>query len=309
MIILYLFATYLIMGALMSLGNPENKGAKVYEFPIDLTESEKELVRPFFSNVNRHIFALTNLPEVVMGTLFSRYSRSDKTIRRLLLDEFLPNKDIFAAIRDATPVQGPTDAIDIKRAENFYERILVGYGDDSVAELAGAHVACEFVSSMAGDMLTDSRIGLSPLEKSARYVLFDKKVNGKYLWYRNKRIMGSKFAESYEQMMDELFDNYVKWLPQVTSYVKEVTPRAEDTTERAYENATKAKACDILKNMLPASRLTNVGLFGNGRAYEYLLSKLYSSELPEAVEIATAMHGELEKVLPAFVRGPNLRTT
>ncbi|MGD0729327.1 MAG: FAD-dependent thymidylate synthase [Candidatus Micrarchaeaceae archaeon] len=271
-------------------------------FTDQFTDSEKEIMKPFFSNMEKDVFVLTNLPDVIKGTLFSRYSRSDKSARRLLLDEFITEKDVLEAIGTRAPASNVDSVLAIKKAEDFYQRILVGYGDDSVAELAGEHIACENVSSLAGDILTDSRIGISPLEKSARYVLFDKKVNGKYVWYREPKIMESKHESLYSNAMDNLFDNYVEWMPKVIEYIKEAEPKQDDATDRAYNSAIRAKACDILKNMLPASRLTNVGLFGNGRAFEYLLNKLYSSGLGEGQELATSIHTELTKTLPAFVK-------
>ncbi|MDE1851427.1 MAG: FAD-dependent thymidylate synthase [Candidatus Micrarchaeota archaeon] len=275
-------------------------------FPVDLTEKERELASPFFTNVDRNIFGLINLPEVIKGTLFSRYSRSDKSARKLLLDEFMPNKDVADVIQTNMPGKGLDSIVATQKAEDFYQRVLVGYGDDSVAELAGAHVACENISSLAGDLLTDSRIGLSYLEKSARYMPFDKKVNGMYMWYRDPKIMDSKFAEPYSSTMDKIFDLYGKWIPVLISYIKEANPKTDDTTDRAYESATRAKALDVLKNMLPAGRLTNVGLFGNGRAYEYLLTKLYSSGIAEGVDIANRLHEELRKMMPAFVKRSQL---
>ena len=264
------------------------------------SDSEAHTLTPFFSNMDRNVFVLLNLPEVIKGTLFSRYSRSDKSARKLLLDEFIPNKDILNIIQAET--KSLDSALAVSKAEDFYQRVLVGYGDDSVAELAGAHIACENVSSLAGDYLTDSRIGLSYLEKSARYIPFDKMVNGKYLWYRDQKLMESKFGDMYEKAMDNTFELYSKWLPQVISYIKEVTPKTAESTDRAYESAVRAKACDVLKNMLTAGRLTNVGIFGNGRAFEYLISKLYSCDLPEANRLAQEMHAELSHVIPAFVR-------
>jgi thymidylate synthase ThyX len=273
-----------------------------YTFPVDIAENEKELVSPFFTNMDKHVFALTNLPEVIKGALFSRYSRSDKSVRRLLLDEFMSNKDISDIIKSNTGSRHLEDALSVSRAEEFYQRVLVGFGDDSVAELAGAHIACENVSSIACEALEDSRVGISPLEKSARYLLFDKKVDGKYLWYRDPGLMHSTLGSLYEETMNMIFDLYCEWIPIVMSYVREASPIAEGVTPRAYESATQAKTCDILKNMLPAGRLTNVGIFGNGRAFEYLLTKLYSDELPECNVLAKDIHEELSKVMPAFVK-------
>ncbi len=263
------------------------------------SESETKIIAPYFTNLDKNIFVLKDLPEVIMGTLFSRYSRSDKSVRRLLLDEFISNKDIFAFDGQQTAT---TSVLAKEKADQFYERVLVGYGDDSVAELAGTHIACEGVSSLVGDYLTDSRIGISPLEKSARYVLFDKKVNGKYLWYREPKIMESRYGADYERLMDKIFDLYSSWIPIAMNYVKQVTPRDPTATDRAFDSACRAKACDLLKNMFTSSRLTNVGLFGNGRAFEYLITKLYSSGLSEAALVGKDIHTELAKVLPSFVK-------
>ncbi len=271
-------------------------------FKENLSEKEKEIIRPYFSSLEKNTFVLTNLPEVIKGTLFSRYSRSDKGARRLLLDEFITNKEIADVIGAGSPINHANASLAINKAEDFYQRVLVGYGDDSVAELAGVHLACENISSLAADMLTDSRIGISPLEKSARYILFDKKVDGKYLWYRSKAILSSRHSQLYEETMELLFSSYSKWLPIVQAHVKSVTPKDPTATDRAYESATRAKACDILKNLLPAGRLTNVGLYGNGRAFEYLLTKLHSSNLTEAQLLAEEIHEELAKVIPAFVK-------
>jgi len=106
------------------------------------TEEEKRLLAPFVSNMDRPIFVLRNLPEVVKGALFSRYSRSTKSLRRTLLDEFIKNKDIGFDTKSAAS-GGFEGAIATEKAEQFYDRVLLGYGDDSVAELAGAHIALD----------------------------------------------------------------------------------------------------------------------------------------------------------------------
>jgi thymidylate synthase ThyX len=273
-----------------------------YSFPIDLNEREQEIVKPFFTNQDKHIFGLINLPEVVKGTLFSRYSRSEKSARRLLLDEFIPNKEVMEVIEANAPHKGLESALAVNKAEEFYQRVLVGYGDDSVAELASGHLACENISSLGADLITDSRIGFAFLEKSARYIPFDKQVGGKWLWYREPNLMESKFGDEYERTSNKIFELYSKWLPQAISYIKEVTPKDADATDRAYNSAVRAKACDILKNMLTAGRLTNLGLMGNGRAYEYLITKLYSSEVPEGQRLAKQIHEEMAKVMPSFVK-------
>ena len=181
----------------------------------------------------------------------------------------------------------------------FYERVLVGYGDDSVAELAGAHVAVERTSTLAAKALEDSRIGISPLEKSTRYVRFDRPgPDGRHLFYR-----GAELAHpDYESAADALFTAYSGLVEPVTEAIRQRFPLEAGETDRAWKSATRAKALDLLRGLLPAGTLTNLGLFGNGRAFEYLITKMAAHELPECRQLATDLHRELALVIPAFVK-------
>src|SRR5712692_6068384 len=170
----------------------------------EFSPAESALLARYFTNMDRPVFALRNLPEVVKGALFSRYSRTEKSLRRVLLDEFINEPD--SGFGELTG--NPTDADDmvaVRRAEEFYERVLVGYGDDSVAELAGAHVAVERTSTLAAKALEEDRIGISPLEKSTRYVRFDRPgPDGRFLYHR-----GPELAHpDYEPAADLLFETY-----------------------------------------------------------------------------------------------------
>src|SRR5690349_19873027 len=169
---------------------------------------ERALLAPFVTDLDAPIFGLRNLPEVVKGALFSRYSRTDKSLRRILLDEFISAPASgFAAIVGSARENGADQVVAVRQAEAFYERVLIGYGDDSVAELGGAHIACEGVSNIAAKALEDSRIGISPLEKSTRYVVLNRKLDGRYRYLREPRIMESRHAALYEAALDGLFDS------------------------------------------------------------------------------------------------------
>src|SRR5215211_5627100 len=167
------------------------------------TDDERALLAPFVTDLDAPIFGLRNLPEVVKGALFSRYSRTDKSLRRILLDEFIQAPEAgFAAIVGGAAATGVEQLVAVRQAEAFYERVLVGYGDDSVAELGGAHVACEGISNIAAKALEDSRLGISPLEKSTRYVVFNRKLDGRYRYARDPQIMASRHAQRYEAALD-----------------------------------------------------------------------------------------------------------
>jgi len=283
----------------MNVHSPFLTGARMGEF----TDNENEMLSQFCTNTDRNTFALINLPEAVKGALFSRYSRSPKSLRRLLLDEFLLDPEAgFSEIVAQGVRKGEPVIVATKKAEEFYDRVLVGYGDDSVAELGGAHAACENLSNVLTKIMQDSRIGISPLEKSTRYVYFDQKEGGSYRYLREEATMRSKFADEYLQACDLLFSTYSRLIPEMSKIEEEKFPRSEGVSERAHASTIRAKVCDILRGILPASTLTNSGFFGNGRAFEYMLLKMYASPLSEPRTVARELHEELRKVIPSFVK-------
>src|SRR5213592_143484 len=259
----------------------------------EFTPDEQKSLIPFFTNLDRSVFGL-KLPQEVAGALFSRYSRSTKSLRRTFLDEFLGDPEL--GLKDLLGAQ--TSASDnsaaLKKAREFYDRVLIGYGDDSVAQLGGAHIACEHISNVAAKLLEDARIGIAPLEKSTRYVRFDAKdQNGDYLFYKEPRIMASPHREAYLTGMQLLFETYAAQLDPMIEFVRRSLPietvewkhpqTGESLTykdavkddqlrrwaESAYRSTVRAQACDVLRAYLPAATLTNVGLFGVGQAFEH----------------------------------------
>ena len=295
------------------------------DFKGEFTEQERNVLEPFVSNTDRNVFVLMNLPEVIKGALFSRYSRSAKSLRRVLLDEFINAKEMgFSEIAGGMK-SGVGLGNAIQKAQDFYDRILDGYGDDSVGELGGAHLACEYVSNVAAKFLENPRIGGSPLEKSTRYVWFNTKLNSEYMFYKEPRIMKSNHANLYLAVNRMLFDTYNRLIEPMTKFVVENFPieefeftdaatkenimftqiRDEKLKKRvttAHNASVKAKVCDALRAFLPASTLTNIGIFGNGRFFQGLLTKMYTSRLTEINKLAAAMHVELNTTIPSFVR-------
>ena len=270
----------------------------------EFSSKEKKILSEHFSNTDSGVFAIITPRQVDRGALMSRYSRTDKSMRRIFLDEFLKNKN---------------------RGEEFYDRVLLEYGDDSVAELGEAQIAIEGLSNIAVKKIEDRRIGLSYLEKSSRYVAWNKKEKGKYRFYRDSEIIKSKFVDLYEETCNFSFDVYSRNIEPMIKYIREKYPiekysfkDSKDNKEKLfpklkiesdiksanmiYKGSTKAKALDILRGLLPASTLTNVGITGNGRAFEYLLTVLGSSELKEEQDLASKIKKELETTIKSFVK-------
>ncbi len=290
----------------------------------NFTLGERERLVPFFTNVDRPVFGL-RLPQEVAGALFSRYSRSAKDLRRTFLDEFLGDADLSAVLGAPGPASGDDPAV--RRARAFYDRVLIGYGDDSVAQLGGAHVACEEISNVAAKYIEDARIGIAPLEKSTRYVRFDRKDSaGRHIFFVEPTLTESPHAQDYLGLMDLLFETYSRQMEPMIEYVRRAVPleqagirhprtgetvtyaeaRKDETlarwAETAYRSTVRAHACDILRGYLPAATRTNVGLFGVGQAFEYLLSKCYSSDLAEIRSLGAAIRQELDTLIPSFVK-------
>jgi thymidylate synthase ThyX len=261
----------------------------VPEPPVEsFTEAERARLAPHFTNLDQPIFGLVNLPETVKGALFARYSRYPGTLRRLFLDE-------FADGLPATP--GVTwDGAEGRRAAELYERVFVGFGDDSVAQLGGAHVACEWVSNVVTKVLQRPRLG-AYLEQSTRYIPYDSQMpGGGYRYYRHPDL-----DAGYAEAMDALFGIYSYLLPRVRSWARDTFPPSEGEPSSAYERAIRAKALDLLRGLLPAGSLSHMGIFATGQTYEQLILHLLAHPLPEARECGRGILEAMRAMMPSFV--------
>ncbi|HEY4490945.1 MAG TPA: FAD-dependent thymidylate synthase, partial [Acidobacteriota bacterium] len=265
----------------------------------EFTPEEIEILSRYVTNPTGDTFCV-NIPGLA-GPIYARYSRAMTGLRRTLLKEF---------IKDGK--------LNVDRTQELIERILNEYGDDSVGELEGAHLALEQVSNLVTKIVEDCRIGGSPIEQSTRYVYYDQKDSGRYRYYRGEEILSSSIADDYTQTLDFIFDFYASSVEPLTAHFKKLKPfedaeydlrhagRPEKYSDMdtealrkqfriTYNADLKTKACDVLRGLLPAATLTNVGLFGNGRYYQSLLTRLYSQVLPECTRRAEAAHAELNK--------------
>jgi thymidylate synthase ThyX len=257
-------------------------------YPVEqFTAEERAILAPHFTNLDRPVFALVNLPETVKGALFARYSRYSGGVRRLYLDE-------FAA--DAPAAGRPFDDAEGARAAQLYERVFVGYGDDSIAQVGGAHVACEWVSNILTKQLQRGRLA-AYLEQSTRYIAYDKPLpGGGYRFYRDEEL-GPRFGAA----MDEIFGIYSRSLTEVETWAAERWPRGDGEPEGPWQRSIRAKALDLLRGLLPAATLSHVGIYASGQAYEQLILRLLASPLPEARDYGGMILAELKRVMPSFV--------
>src|SRR5271169_3325382 len=259
------------------------------------TDEEAAILRRYVTNLDLPVFALVNLPEVVKGALFARYSRSSKSLRRLFLDEFVGDLDLTGdASVDAT--------VGLDRAAELYQRIFFEYGDDSVAQLGGVHLACEQASNVLTKVLERGRL-MSYLEQSTRYLGYDRRLsNGLYRYYRDPAILESRRGARFVGEMDRMFDTYAALLGELTVWLTQRFPKTADDTDFVYRQAIRAKALDATRGLLPASAISNLGIYASGQAYEALLLRMRANPLPEVREYAQLMMTELMKVIPSFLK-------
>ncbi len=264
----------------------------------EFTPDEADVLRRYFTNLDGPVFALVNLPEVVKGALFARYSRSSKSLRRLFLDEFVGDLDITGDTTiDAT--------VGLRRAEELYDRVFFEYGDDSVAQLGGVHLACEQASNLLTKVLEWGRL-MSYLEQSTRYIAYDTRIGGRYRYYRDPGVLGSGLGLRYIGDMDRLFDSYAELVPIMADFYRERFPKDASDSDFVYRQAIRAKAFDAVRGVLPAASISNVGIYGTGQGYEALLLRMRSHPLPEARAYADLMLAELRKVIPSFLKRVDL---
>lgn len=266
--------------------------------PEDFTPEETEILRRYFTNLDGPVFALVNLPEVVKGALFARYSRSAKSLRRLFLDEFVGDLDVSGDL-------GVDATIGLQRAEELYEKVFFEYGDDSVAQLGGVHLACEQASNVLTKILEWGRLA-SYLEQSTRYIAYDARLAGRYRFYRDIDLLNSRFGTRYVGDMDRMFDSYSMLVDKVTEHVRTTVKRDPRDSDFVFRQATRAKALDAVRGVLPSSALSNVGIYASGQAYEAMLIRMRAHPLPEAQQYAALMLEELRKVIPSFLRRVDL---
>ena len=259
--------------------------------PTPFSQEERHALAPYFTNVDGPVFALRNLPEVVKGALFARYSRSAKSLRRLFLDEFYDHVG-------ALPV---ASGVGIDRAERLYERVFDDYGDDSVAQLGGAHLACEGASNILTKVLEWGRL-MSYLEQSTRYVAYDDRHGERWKYLVPAELNDPPLRAEYTACLDAAFATYARWLAPIEAYCRRKFPKEPGDPEAVYARTIRAKALDTLRGLLPAATQSNVGLFGSGQAYEALLLRMRVHPLAEVRIYANLMLTELRAVIPSFLK-------
>jgi thymidylate synthase ThyX len=269
-----------------------------FYFEEQFTPDETAVLSRFFTNTHLPVFGLINLPEVVKGALFARYSRTSKSLRRLFLDEFIADPETGIETLASALDDDPLGAS--RHAEGLYKRIFFDYGDDSVAQLGGAHLACEQASNLLTKILEWGRLA-AYLEQSTRYIKYDVRLGDGYRYLVPDEIAESKHVDRYVAHMERVFDTYSDQVARMTTVYQELHPRGESDSKMIWNATIRAKACDTVRGLLPVSTLSNVGIYATGQAYEMALVRMQASSLQEVRGYGQMMLTELRKIIPSFL--------
>jgi len=263
------------------------------------TDEERALLSRFFTNVDGPVYGIINLPEVVKGALFARYSRSPLSVRRLFLDEFVAEPDLGVDAIAAT-LDDEDSPVGLTRARGLYERVFMQFGDDSVAQLGGAHIACEQASNVLTKVLEWGRLA-SYLEQSTRYIFYDRRLGDRYRYHVPRELLGTPLEPEFRGTMDAVFETYSALIGRAVPFYESLFPKQDSDSSFVWRSTIRAKACDDLRGMLPAATTSNVGIFGSGQAYEMLLMRMRAHPLREIRDYADMMLTELRAMIPSFL--------
>jgi len=262
----------------------------------DFTPSERAMLARHFTNLEGPVFALVDLPEAVKGAMFARYSRTTKSLRRLFLDEFAGDIDEIAGSH-----AGASSTAGSERAERLYDSVFVEYGDDSVAQLGGVHLACEQSSQLLAKALEWGRLA-AYLEQSTRYMRYDDRPGGAWRATVPPELEGTPAGERYAAFLDEAFTTYGRMYEPMEAWFKDRHPQQDGDSDFVYRQTIMAKTCDTLRVLLPAGTRSNLGIYATGQSYEQLLMRLAVHPLAEMREYGELMITELRKVIPEFLK-------
>ncbi|KKR30434.1 hypothetical protein A2715_02210 [Candidatus Woesebacteria bacterium RIFCSPHIGHO2_01_FULL_39_32] len=301
-----------------------------FPFPYtqeEFTPEEEAVLSKFFTNTDSPVFAIYGLPQEVVGAMFSRYSRTSKSVRRVFLDEFWASEELGIQNITENIIETKGEGIESAKehAEKFYRRVFAEYGDDSVIQMGSVHISFEFVSQIAAKAIEDQRVASAYIEKSTRYVDFGSNVDGHFLFMEEPTVMNSEFAQEYLDWSIASFEAYKRHIPATQLMLRRKYPLEEQVVlvpstgqevkydeigneddkvrvQKAYERALKAKTFDTIRVFLPTTTVTNLGAHYSGQAAEHTINKMISSQHPEVRLLGVMAYHELEKVAPSFLQ-------
>jgi thymidylate synthase ThyX len=193
-----------------------------------------------------------------------------------------------------------------ERAERLYDNVFFEYGDDSVAQLGGVHLACEQSSQLLAKAIEWGRLA-AYLEQSTRYMRYDDRPGGRRRLTAPSEIEGTPVADAYLAFAERTFEAYGRMFEPMQEFYRARFPKQEADSDFVYRSTIMAKTCDTLRVLLPAGTRSNLGVYATGQAYEQMLLRMRAHPLAEVREYSDLMLTELRKVIPSFLKRVDLQ--
>ncbi len=245
-----------------------------------ITATGQQFLSEAVTNTTGNVYAFTDkLNTVTVAAAMARLSRRADDMRITLLDEF---------------------AMGGAKDEALLKRVITGYGDDSVQQLAGMHVVVENASNILTKKLEWGRLA-AYLEQSTRYIYFDQKDAKGHYRFHIPSTLNKAVRAHYIKSMNALFDQYSALVHSMADYLTKHSNTPEDERDGAWRSAIRAQACDAIRPVLPVATTATVGIYASGQALESLIMHLLSDELQEARTVGKQMLDECRKVMPTFL--------
>lgn len=265
---------------------------------LSFSKEEEEVLKFYFTNLDKPVFATKNFHPEIWALMQARYSRSREGLREGFLDLLKEDPENFNALKEEIEkiAGGAQSQHAIEKAIQFMERWVLGYGHSSVAEGAVVGLGLEGVSILATKVIEDNRL-CSFIEKSTRYVSFDEKS-----FYIDPDLSASEFFPEIKELIDLLFKTYMDLHEPVLEYVKSVAPKDDKTPLAAWERACAARRFDAIRYLLPTCTKTSLGWTVNARQLAHGVSKLLSHPLKEMNQVGLMVKDEATQVLPSLLK-------
>lgn len=246
-----------------------------------ITEAGMERLEGLVSDPRGSVYAFRlSDSQIKAAAGMARLSRRDGNLLVTILDEF--------------------ELEDAEAADKLIDRVVTGFGDDSVQQLLNLSVVVERVSNLATKKVEYGRF-MNALEQSSRYIPFDNKdEHGQYMFLRLEYLPDDLKAQ-YEETMNAIFDGYSEVVRVLTDYVRQHHPQGDDSL-KTWEQVTRAQALDVARVLLPAATRSTVGLYGSTQAFEALIIRLLSEDLPESRQLGQQILKQCRKVAPTFFK-------
>lgn len=275
---------------------PPNSERKFFDdyIPREFSSEERKILEPLFSNPDRPVYVIHNLPPLVAASLIARQSQTTFPPREIFLKEYLTDQSLALEWAARQKETGIDQFVDVARAEDLYRRIFAGINHEQLAKLVPVFLGIEGISQVGTKAFEDGRY-VTPLERSTRYGRFHlRDILGRFRYAREPRIMASEHAQLYCETMDRLIETNAELVDKAIPLLRKKYPDWDD-------EEIKRRAFDLCRVLLPASVLTNLGAMVNGLTAEYRSAKLQSSDVAEIQELGLMIQEEVSKIYPSLM--------